>query len=113
MTEKTIERVHSALDDFRIELPSWGFADTGTCFGKFLQDGAAIDLADKLSDAERLLKQAFGTDVSGAIAKWRQGRGLEEDPLISFRRSGYLQQIEADLKARRKELGIVAGGSYA
>jgi L-rhamnose isomerase/sugar isomerase len=51
MTEETTERVHSALDDFRIELPSWGFADTGTRFGKFLQDGAAIDLADKLSDA--------------------------------------------------------------
>lgn len=67
----------------------------------------------EIVDAERLLKQAFGTDVSGAIAEWRRGRGLEEDPLISFRKSGYLQQIEADRKARRKELGIVAGGSYA
>lgn len=67
----------------------------------------------EIVDAERLLKQAFGTDVSGSIAEWRRGRGLEEDPLISFRKSGYLQQIEADRKARRKELGIVAGGSYA
>lgn len=67
----------------------------------------------EIVDAERLLKQAFGTDVSGAIAEWRRGRGLEGDPLISFRKSGYLQQIEADRKARRKELGIVAGGSYA
>ena len=113
MTEKTIEPVHSALDNFRVELPSRGFAVPGTRFGKFLQDGVAIDLAHELSDARRLLKQAFGTDVSGAIAEWRQGRGLEEDPLISFRKSGYLQQIEADRKARRKELGIVAGGSYA
>ena len=113
MTEKTIERVHSALDDFRIELPSRGFAATGTRFGNFLQDGVAIDLADNLSDAKRFLKQAFGTDVSGAIAEWRQGRGLEEDPLISFRRRGCPQQIVADRKARLKELGIVAGGSYA
>ena len=67
----------------------------------------------EIVDAERLLKQAFGTDVSGAIAQWRRGRGLEEDPLISFRMSGYLQEIEADRKARRKELGIVSGGSYA
>ncbi len=67
----------------------------------------------EIVDAERLLKQAFGTDVSGAIDEWRRGRGLEEDPLISFRKSGYLQQIEADRKARREELGIVAAGSYA
>lgn len=29
------------LDCFRIETPSWGYADTGTRFGKFLQDAAA------------------------------------------------------------------------
>jgi len=43
--------VHSALDAFRIELPSWGFADTGTRFGKFLQDSAASTLAEKFADA--------------------------------------------------------------
>jgi L-rhamnose isomerase/sugar isomerase len=36
---------------FRVEVPSWGFADTGTRFGKFAQDAAAIDLPDKLADA--------------------------------------------------------------
>jgi len=30
-----------ALDSFQIEIPSWGFANTGTRFGKFLQAGAA------------------------------------------------------------------------
>ena len=34
-----------------IELPTWGFADTGTRFGKFLQDAAALTLEDKLDDA--------------------------------------------------------------
>ncbi|MFO0828617.1 MAG: TIM barrel protein [Phycisphaerales bacterium] len=34
-----------------IELPSWGFADTGTRFGKFLQDAAALTLEDKFDDA--------------------------------------------------------------
>jgi L-rhamnose isomerase/sugar isomerase len=48
---KNSELVHSALDSFRIELPSWGFADTGTRFGKFLQDSAASTLAEKLADA--------------------------------------------------------------
>ena len=39
------------LERLRIELPSWGFADTGTRFGKFLQDSAALTLDDKLDDA--------------------------------------------------------------
>ena len=29
------------LDRFEIETPSWGYADTGTRFGKFVQDAAA------------------------------------------------------------------------
>ncbi|MFM7133682.1 MAG: TIM barrel protein [Planctomycetota bacterium] len=39
------------LGRLSIELPSWGFADTGTRFGKFLQDAAALTLEDKLDDA--------------------------------------------------------------
>ncbi|MBL9207264.1 MAG: TIM barrel protein [Opitutaceae bacterium] len=46
-----ISRLLPVLDGFAIEVPSWGFADTGTRFGKFVQDAAAIDLSDKLSDA--------------------------------------------------------------
>jgi len=45
------ERAHAVLNELSIEIPSWGFADTGTRFGKFRQDGAAIDLNDKLADA--------------------------------------------------------------
>jgi L-rhamnose isomerase/sugar isomerase len=51
MKEPQIARTLSALDSFQIETPSWGFADTGTRFGKFLQDAAAIDIGDKLADA--------------------------------------------------------------
>jgi L-rhamnose isomerase/sugar isomerase len=43
--------IFKALDAFKIELPSWGFADTGTRFGKFFQPSAAVDLEDKLHDA--------------------------------------------------------------
>jgi len=48
---KSAELIHTALDSFLIELPSWGFADTGTRFGKFLQDSAATTLAEKFADA--------------------------------------------------------------
>ena len=51
MKAKLLAQACAALDQFRIEVPSWGFADTGTRFGKFYQDAAAIDLDDKLADA--------------------------------------------------------------
>jgi L-rhamnose isomerase / sugar isomerase len=51
MNPKLIERVWAALDLFRIELPSWGFANTGTRFGKYLQAAAASTTEEKLSDA--------------------------------------------------------------
>jgi L-rhamnose isomerase/sugar isomerase len=46
-----VERVAAALDRFEIELPSWGFANTGTRFGKFLQPAAASTIEEKFSDA--------------------------------------------------------------
>jgi L-rhamnose isomerase / sugar isomerase len=57
MNESQIQELQTALNNFRIETPSWGFADTGTRFGKFLQDAAAIDINDKLADAGQV--QAF------------------------------------------------------
>ncbi len=48
------QRVWAALDNFRIELPSWGFANTGTRFGKFIQSAAATSLDEKFSDAAQV-----------------------------------------------------------
>ena len=45
------KRILKALDSFEIEVPSWGFADTGTRFGKFPQPAAASTLEEKLEDA--------------------------------------------------------------
>ena len=45
------EKVFDALSHFRIELPSWGFANTGTRFGKFIQPAAATTTEEKFSDA--------------------------------------------------------------
>ena len=56
----TTERlIFTALDRFRIELPSWGFADTGTRFGVFYQPAAARTLEERLADA------AFVHSVTG------------------------------------------------
>jgi L-rhamnose isomerase/sugar isomerase len=43
--------IAKALDAFQIELPSWGFANTGTRFGKFIQLAAASTIEEKFSDA--------------------------------------------------------------
>src|SRR6266540_1260802 len=51
MNDTQRDRVLEALDRFEIEVPSWGFANTGTRFGKFLQAAAASTIGEKLSDA--------------------------------------------------------------
>jgi L-rhamnose isomerase/sugar isomerase len=51
MDEGKRKRVFDAIESFRIELPSWGFANTGTRFGKFIQPAAATTTEEKFSDA--------------------------------------------------------------
>lgn len=63
--------------------------------------------------AELELKKAFFTDVSPALAAWRRRGKLPSDPLAEHRRSGYEKSAAADRRRRRRELGIVQGGSYA
>jgi len=47
-------KIFQALEQFRIEIPSWGFANTGTRFGKFLQLAAATTTEEKFSDASQV-----------------------------------------------------------
>ena len=65
MTAKQNDSVVDALNAFQIELPSWGFANTGTRFGKFLQAGAAATLEEKFSDAGQVHRW---TGVCPAVA---------------------------------------------
>jgi L-rhamnose isomerase / sugar isomerase len=51
MDSTKAEKVFRGLEAFRIEIPSWGFANTGTRFGKFLQPAAATTIEEKFSDA--------------------------------------------------------------
>lgn len=51
LTSAQTEAALRALDSFAIELPSWGFANTGTRFGKFIQLSAATTTAEKIADA--------------------------------------------------------------
>src|SRR5947199_8431075 len=51
MSARGSDTVFRSLEEFRIEIPSWGFANTGTRLGKFLQPAAATTTEEKFSDA--------------------------------------------------------------
>src|SRR4051794_36489603 len=54
MKQRDPGTVFPSLEEFRIEIPSWGFANTGTRFGKFLQPAAAATTTEKFSDAAQV-----------------------------------------------------------
>jgi len=58
------------LDVFSIELPSWGFADTGTRFGKFAQPAAARSIDEKLADAAQVHQHTGAAPRVAVHALW-------------------------------------------
>jgi L-rhamnose isomerase/sugar isomerase len=82
MAEDVEGAVCRALDQFRIELPSWGFANTGSRFGKFMQAAAATNLAEKFSDAG-MVNQLTGACPTVALhAIWDLPNGLKDVPHV-------------------------------
>ena len=66
------------LDRFTVEVPSWGFANTGTRFGKFMQPSAAHTLEEKFSDASQV-HQLTGASPSMALhVLWDLPRGVKD-----------------------------------
>jgi L-rhamnose isomerase / sugar isomerase len=66
------------LESFRIELPSWGFANTGTRFGKFLQAGAATTIEEKFADAAEVNALTGVTPLLALHILWDLPGGLDE-----------------------------------
>ncbi len=50
----TIDNIFTALQQFSIETPSWGYGDSGTRFKVFHWPGAASSLREKLADAAQV-----------------------------------------------------------
>jgi L-rhamnose isomerase/sugar isomerase len=76
MSTQRMERIFAALDAFRIEVPSWGFANTGTRFGKFLQPAAASTIEEKFSDAGHLHALTGICPTLALHALWDLEQGL-------------------------------------
>jgi L-rhamnose isomerase/sugar isomerase len=70
--------VSAALDRFQIELPSWGFANTGTRFGKFVQPAAATTIDEKLADAGQVHALTGACPTVALHALWDLPRGVAD-----------------------------------
>jgi len=81
-------RIVKRLLRFAVEVPSWGFADTGTRFGKFTQEAAAIDLADKLADAGAVHQVTGMTPTVAVHVLWDFPDGFDPGVVRLARRHG-------------------------
>jgi len=77
------DAVGRALDALRIELPSWGFADTGTRFGKYRQPAAAVTVEEKLSDAGQVHAVTGACPTVALHVQWDLPNGADDvDALV-------------------------------
>jgi L-rhamnose isomerase/sugar isomerase len=82
MNASQTERIAQALDSFRIELPSWGFANTGTRFGKFLQPAAALTIDEKFADAAEVHRMTGVCPTLALHVLWDLPNGISDVPRI-------------------------------
>lgn len=78
MNDKLTEKAWRALEKLRVELPSWGFANTGTRFGKFIQDAAATTIEEKFSDAGQVHVLTGACPTLALHVQWDLPNGLKD-----------------------------------
>ncbi|MEG9438299.1 sugar isomerase [Edaphobacter sp. HDX4] len=88
------DRVWAALDQFRIEIPSWGFANTGTRFGKFVQSAAATSIEEKFADAGEVNRLTGASPTVALHVLWDVPNGTAD---------------VAKIRALEKQHGVKAG----
>ena len=81
-TSGQTEQIHKALDTFVIELPSWGFSNTGTRFGKFIQASAATTTEEKLADAGQVHHFTGCCPSVATHVLWDFPEGLKSTPAV-------------------------------
>jgi L-rhamnose isomerase / sugar isomerase len=82
MDSATHELAFKALDSFQIEIPSWGFANTGTRFGKFAQAAAATTIEEKFADAAEVNRLTGVTPTLALHVLWDLPDGLKDVPAV-------------------------------
>ena len=85
----TFDLAAQTLDSFQIEIPSWGFANTGTRFGKFVQAAAASTIEEKFADAAEVNRLTGVTPTLALHVLWDLPNGLDDVPEIAKLESQY------------------------
>src|SRR5882724_8029660 len=78
MKDRSVEITWTVLDRLNIELPFWGFANTGTRFGKFIQPAAATSIEEKFSDAAQVNAVTGACKTMALHVQWDLPRGLKD-----------------------------------
>jgi L-rhamnose isomerase/sugar isomerase len=78
----TRDLAFQVLDSFLIEIPSWGFANTGTRFGKFVQAAAASTMEEKFADAAEVNRLTGVTPTLALHVLWDLPHGLDDVPAV-------------------------------
>jgi L-rhamnose isomerase/sugar isomerase len=78
----TRDKAFKALDSFKIEIPSWGFANTGTRFGKFVQAAAATTIEEKFADAAEVNRLTGTTPTLALHVLWDLPNGIADVPVV-------------------------------
>jgi L-rhamnose isomerase/sugar isomerase len=78
------EKLFALLDEFKVETPSWGFADTGTRFGKFAQPAAASTIEEKLQDAGIVHKYTGACPTVAAHVLWDFKPGANAQEIVQI-----------------------------
>ena len=78
MKDRVVEIVGGALDKLNIEIPSWGFANTGTRFGKFIQPTAATTIEEKFSDAAQVNAMTGASKTLALHVQWDLPHGIKD-----------------------------------
>jgi L-rhamnose isomerase/sugar isomerase len=78
ISSKQNDSIIGALNAFQIELPSWGFANTGTRFGKFLQPAAAVTTEEKFSDAGQVHRWTGVCPTIALHVLWDLPQGVKD-----------------------------------
>jgi L-rhamnose isomerase/sugar isomerase len=76
------DKAFKTLDGFQIEIPSWGFANTGTRFGKFVQAAAASNIEEKFADAAEVNRLTGATPTMALHVLWDLPKGLDDVPAV-------------------------------
>jgi L-rhamnose isomerase/sugar isomerase len=79
----TFDQAAQVLDAFQIEIPSWGFANTGTRFGKFVQAAAASTIEEKFADAAEVNRLTGVTPTVALHVLWDLPNGLADVPVVA------------------------------